>query len=159
MSSRYAERYGIPGPDVSNLNTRYRLQNLQEGFGTFDDFVKFCADSGFKSGMFMRKKDTEKIHSPENTYFVAKYIPVHDAKEKIKKQEDGNWICADCKNKPCPASGWGCPAYRKAWIENWDKHIHYKKPDPVVIKPKVKEFFRYEHPDLVREGIVFHGNP
>lgn len=156
MADHYKCRYGISGEDIRNLYERYRHQNLREGFGTFDQFVKFCSESGFKSGMFMRKRDTDKIHSPENTFFTEKFIPVNCAKEKVKKKRETNWICDGCSKKPCPASGSGCPAYRKAWVENWNKHIYFpKKAAPVVQDPNKKEYFRYEHPDLIREGICF----
>ena len=52
--------------------------------------------------------------------------------------------------------GVGCDEYRAWWKKNWDQNIYVapKKPEP---KPATEgsQMFRYEHPDLVREGIVW----
>ena len=37
-------RYGLSAHDVQNLYSRYKKQKLKVGFGSFDSFVKFCAE-------------------------------------------------------------------------------------------------------------------
>lgn len=126
---------------------------LKEGFGSFDKFLKFCSEVGYKHGMMMRKYDPDLPHSPENTLFCEPGTKIeHPAKNTEKEQ---NRICEGCQKNSCTASGAGCPAYRKAWAENWNKNIHRKKAEPV--DPNKTTVFRYEHPDLIREGIVFVG--
>lgn len=49
----------------------------------------------------------------------------------------------------CPENG--CVVWKRYFIQNRNKHIS----EAPAAKPMVREFFRYEHPDLVREGIVF----
>ena len=74
--------------------------------------------------------------------------------EKQIETEPREGICASCKKK-CTASGAGCSEYQKLWTENWNRNIHRKKPEPE--RPRARQFFLYEHPDLIREGIVFTG--
>lgn len=166
----YADRYGIPAHEVDNLSSKFKKQNLKEGFGTFDKFVRFCAASGYKHGMLMRRYDPEEPHGPDNTYFIQREETDYSKKERERKcsaqirknvsaekkpRYNREGICAGCK-KECRASGWGCSEYQRKFVENWNTNIHRKKPEPPVDlnKPMI---FRYEHPDLIREGIVFVG--
>ena len=71
-----------------------------------------------------------------------------------EKERPGQYIDAEspfrkiCKRADCPDNGFGCPAWRKYFIDNWNKNI--------MVKPKkTRQFFQYEHSDLVREGIIF----
>ena len=58
-----------------------------------------------------------------------------------------NPFCSDCQLESCPEAGRGCPKYRRRFVKNWNENIS--------AAPKVtKEYFRYERPDLVREGIA-----
>lgn len=58
-------------------------------------------------------------------------------------------FCEGC-TRVCPDEARGCAEYKKWFAENWNKHISAAS----AAKPRVREFFRYEHPDLVREGIT-----
>lgn len=61
-------------------------------------------------------------------------------------------ICEGCV-KECSSGGLpGCAEWRKRFIDNWNRNICK------CIKPK-REHFCYEHPDLVREGIIWTGEP
>lgn len=69
-----------------------------------------------------------------------------------EKERPGQYIDTEspfCRNCRRCSNVWrGCPAWRKYFIDNWNKNI--------MVKPKkTRQFFQYEHPDLVREGIVF----
>lgn len=147
------DRYGIPAKEVLNLGSRFRKQKLIVGFGSFDKFLRFCAESDYKPGMYMLRYNSSEPHSPTNTFFCeVKRHPKEPMKDHKGSQ---NWICKGCKEKTCTRPGSGCIKYQKAFVENWNKNIHRKKPVSVDSnKPMV---FRYEHPDLIREGIIFVG--
>ena len=151
MATNFADRYGIPGHDVDNLSSRFKRQKLRDTFGSFDNFVKFCSEQGYKHGMVMDRYDKEKPHSPDNSFFREK-DPTKPVARFMTKNREG--ICSFCK-KRCKASGEGCSEYRKKWAENWNKNIHRKITEPKA--PNRTMVFRYEHPDLVREGIIFKG--
>ena len=156
--ANYSDRYGIPAHEVDNLSARFKHQKLKEGFASFDNFLRFCAESGYKPEMLMRRYDTNAPHSPENTFFCSR--PVIEEKnpqkpEKKTEMEPRDGVCASCKKK-CNASGAGCSEYQKLWTENWNRNIHRKKPEPE--RPRARQFFLYEHPDLIREGIVFESS-
>ena len=59
--------------------------------------------------------------------------------------------CNNC-DRVCPDGG--CKAWREWFPENWNENISIAPKEP-----RDKLFFRYEHPDLVREGIVFENRP
>lgn len=60
-------------------------------------------------------------------------------------------FCRNCTRDDCPTNGDGCKAWETYFIENWNKNIMKS----IGNHKKQRQFFRYEHPDLVREGIVF----
>lgn len=60
-------------------------------------------------------------------------------------------FCRNCTRDDCPTNGDGCKAWEKYFIDNWNKNIMKS----IGNHKKQRQFFRYEHPDLVREGIVF----
>ena len=64
-------------------------------------------------------------------------------------------FCVGC-TEAC-REGVGCERWRQYFILNWDQNISIAKPVPKE-DPNAKQYFRYEHPDLVREGIVFEGS-
>ena len=49
----------------------------------------------------------------------------------------------------------GCSEWKQWWIKNWNTNICVK---PVTEEPPKREKFKYEHPDLVREGITWTGS-
>lgn len=59
-------------------------------------------------------------------------------------------FCRNCTRDDCPTNGDGCKAWETYFIENWNKNIMKS----IGSHKKQRQFFRYEHPDLVREGIV-----
>lgn len=60
-------------------------------------------------------------------------------------------FCRNCTRDDCPTNGDGCKAWETYFIDNWNKNIMKS----IGNHKKQRQFFRYEHPDLVREGIVF----
>lgn len=74
-----------------------------------------------------------------------------------EKERPGQYIdsdspfCRNCTRDDCPTNGDGCKAWETYFIDNWNKNIRKS----IGNHKKQRQFFRYEHPDLVREGIVF----
>ena len=163
MGNDFKARYGIPGKEISNLTKRYYVMEGKQNWENVDTFILWCSKNGYKKGLQMRKKNPEESNSPENTYFFSrkeKIRAVKKKKEKLKKMEKEykSQFCESCK-KECPGRGSnGCDAWKEWFISNWDKNIYIAPPKP---KPKIENekpmIFRYEHPDLVREGIVWTG--
>ena len=56
--------------------------------------------------------------------------------------------CDSC-DKVCAAEGRGCGLWRDYFVRNWNENISVKP------KKQAKEVFRYEHPDMIREGLCF----
>lgn len=154
MGGKLKDRYGIPAEDVRSLASRYTKQNLKEGFGTFDNFVKFCSEVGYERGMLMGRYNRDEPHGPDNTFFYNR-SPQKPKKEKKPVTATKSKICETCPKPKYNAPGIGCTRFFKMWVENWNKNICVKKQNEQT-KP-VKQVFRYEHPDLVREGIVWSG--
>lgn len=142
------DRYGIPAKEVNNLGSRFRKQKMIAGFGSFDNFLRFCAESGYKPGMYIFRYNQDEPHGPNNTYLCEVKKKNSDQVSQEKEKIDyRNWICSKCKEKTCTRPGSGCVAYQKAFIKNWNKNIHRKIPVSTdENKPMV---FRYEHPDLI----------
>lgn len=160
MASEYKDRYGIPGPDVTNLIRRFYRRLYDSGWETADEFVKWCSENGYASGLRLCRKDTSKPHGPANSFFKNPEMTVifRQADIRRRKEERKNLVSDFCKGcqKACPAKcSDGCGEWKEYFKQNWDKNI-YVAPKKLV--PAVQEgpmVFRYEHPDLVREGIVF----
>ena len=143
-------RYGIPPEEVARLGSRFFKYRLAVGFGTLDNFLKFCAECGYTSHMHICKRNPNEPHSPENSYF-QKMKPKYVKPKPVERK-----ICQCCEKRTCERNGQLCAEYRKAFVENWNKNIHWVKPEPQ--DPSKRMAFRYEHPDLVREGIVFEAS-
>lgn len=149
--AKFNDRYGIPGVEISNLSRRwYNIKN-DCTWRTFDDFVFFAATHGYRKGLFLRKRVEFKPHGDDNSFFFDREEEKKLQAERIALQKQGNRYCRGCKEK-CPGSGIGCSAWKKWFIENWNRNI-CKNPRTETNTVA----FAYEHPDLVREGIVWRG--
>ena len=60
-------------------------------------------------------------------------------------------FCRNCTRDDCPTNGDGCKAWEEYFIANWNENIMKSMGN----HKKQRQFFRYEHRDLAREGIVF----
>ena len=131
----------------------YALRRIYDGiredstFSSFEDFFDW-AEGKYRVGHTIYKLDQTKPYSPENCYWYY----------AIKKVEDvTSPICEGCTVNMTICNTIGCLRYREYFVKNWNDNICAKPKE--VPKPKnVKEYFRYEHPDLEREGIVFEGS-
>ena len=100
-------------------------------FETFSDLWNWAIDNGWDYGKRIDRIDEESPWSKENCFIY-----------ETTMQEE----------------------YRQMLINKWNKMVEpirerFKEELAEIErrKPKPTEFFRYEHPDLVREGIVFEG--
>jgi hypothetical protein len=162
MSSEYKDRYGIPGPEVTNLVRRFYKRLYDSDWEKADDFIKWCSENGYKSDLRLCKKDTSKPHGPENSYFKAsdsikRAIKEENRRRKEERKSLVSPFCIGCQ-KGCSNHTVGCKEYRAWFVKNWNQNIRVEKPVEVKTEPEGPMVFRYEHPDLVREGIVFEGS-
>ena len=156
MAGNYTPRYGFTSRDVNTIYNRWRYLDGQENFGNFDGFCKWLSETGYKRGMHIRKHDKTKPHSPENSWFQEHSHNAKVRKEKVKAvRAIKSKFCENCTEGKCTNISDGCKPWREWFTENWNNNIHRKKP---VAESNVPMVFCYEHPDLVREGIVWAGN-
>lgn len=98
---------------------------------TVQEFMDWCAESGWTYGLKLKRLDFDKGYTPDNLIWVeAKGDP------QVLEQMKNQW-----------EAGVG-PVREK--LRPYLDAIAKKKAAPVTV-------FRYEHPDLVREGIVWTG--
>lgn len=126
------------------LSDRWPAIEKDSTFASLEEFVDWAAETGFQTGLELYKLNVCKPHGPGNSYWYARSKPTPDVVSPF---------CADCQ-RICPVSKNGCEGYHSYYVENWDRNI-CRKPKEAPQAPKGREFFRYEHPDLVREGIAW----
>lgn len=154
--SKYNDRYGIPGTEVENLRKRWHNHLLHSEFKSFDEFLLWSSQNGYKKGLELRRFDVRKPHGPENSFYYSKEaadLAEKMERERRKAERAANpvAICRECDEK-CEESH-GCKRWRDWFVQNWNQNIS--------ISPKLKtpaerrKVFCYEHPDMVREGITF----
>ena len=156
----YNPRYCLEPLDVRRLkrmwNDNVRYDN--DGWQCFDDFTLWSSDMGYAKGMYLKKRNELMHHSPENSYFGDSIQEVAQNRERKKRETRAikSPFCEGCQNE-CSNIARGCEEYQKWFAKNWNENIRIAKPE-VKEKSNSVQFFRYEHPDLVREGIVFNGS-
>jgi hypothetical protein len=95
---------------------------------SFQDFMLWCKGT-YSPGTTLRRIDEDKPYGPNN----CKWEPMQTS-EEYKKKMAAKWdsIMAPIRER-----------YAQSLRE---------------VEEKKTQYFRYEHPDLVREGIVFNGS-
>lgn len=164
----FNERYGLSGESVNALYKRYFNMNRRDGgheFASFDDFLLWSIQSDYEPGMRLHRRNIQKHHSPENSFWATPEDVRRQNEDKVKKAEreklmNASPFCAKCQ-RFCPNIQNGCPEWRKYFVENWDDNISTRKklrrnrPEEIAYEREIQKKFVYEHPDLVREGIVY----
>lgn len=115
-------------------------------FNDFRDFANWSLNNGYKYGRRPRRIDKGAEYSPDNMEWVdVDCTSRHKSNEIANQKTIDKW---DAFIKPIREK------YRKELetLENMSRK-------PLQEDKQVRECFQYEHPYLVREGIVFHGNP
>ena len=153
---KFKGRYGLSSRDVNNLYSRYSNLNRRDGgheFESFDAFVLWCSLNDYQPGMRLYRHNIRRHHSESNSYWAHPDSIKQRDDDKAKKAErerqlNASPFCAVCQ-RFCPNTQNGCPDWRKYFVRNWDRNISRRK------KPADSgNAWRYEHPDLIREGIV-----
>lgn len=102
-------------------------------FDSLADFYEWSKESGWDYGKKLRRLNTSEGYSRDNCVWMdAEKARRYDSRDDlaiIRWNDTVTRIRENLKNLPPPA--------------------------PTKERPKGREFFRYEHPDLVREGICF----
>lgn len=88
----------------------------------------------------LERREAKKIARLE-----AREKAKQEAAEKAKRDEYRSGPCIGCE-KTCLE---GCARWNEWFVKNWDENIRKAAP-----KQDNRDCFRYEHPDLIREGIV-----
>lgn len=145
--------YGFDAKETECLRRRfYKLKKKEAEWEDVYDFMMWARDSGYEKNLNMGKRDKTLPHGPENSFWLEKGYASERYLQKIRQNCD---FCTGCE-KRCSVSGLGCKDWRNYFVKNWNEKIYVPPVKPVVYEgPMV---FRYEHPDLVREGIVFEGS-
>ena len=152
MSSTYKKRYGLSSEEVRIMWNKFRkIKNSgATDWKDLDEFCKWSVQEGYKPGMRIKKQYSFLPHSKENSYYVNTGEPEADRHATHIDAESP--FCQNCEIKDCATVSFGCKKWREYFVKNWNDNI-CRRGRPV---PRPADMvFRYEHPDLVREGIVF----
>ena len=110
-------------------------------FNDFRDFANWSLNNGYKYGRRPRRIDKGAEYSPDNMEWVD--VNVNSQSNEIAKQKAiAKW---DAFIKPI----------RKQFEKELEQLQQIEEEEKIRQAQQVREFFRYEHPDLEREGICF----
>ena len=128
--AKYKPRHGFTEDEVQVLELRWGMMKrsgYSVEFESFDAFLRW-AKGKFDYGLTMERIDKHKGWSPEN---IRWYSPQKETALTDRRQQAVRW-------------------------EKMMQPIRKKYAKQLAqIESNKRQFFRYEHPDLVREGIVF----
>jgi len=105
-------------------------------FESLEDFRQWCEETGWEIGMKLARKDKEKPYSRENCYWIT-------SGSSVSYTYNQDEMAAEWERCIGPI--------REQYRDQIAAVIQKQR------RQQVKEVFRYEHPDLVREGIVWQG--
>lgn len=139
-----------------NADERYRLHRRyvylrEHQWESFEAFAKWALDTGVWKGAYLRKKDEELPHGPDNSYWSDQ--PYVGNRSWDRPEIYRSPFCDGCERNTEFGCG-GCEKWEEYYVKNWNQNIHVELnlPEPEWDNSGGK--FCYEHPDLVREGIV-----
>ena len=142
-------KFGLTVNEVRSARERWRKIAHDCTWETFDDYLKWMVDSGWQKYKHIAKLDSDLPHGPENSIWVTL-----DAEDMIKLAQSssipdvGNPFCDACaQNGQDVCKDHGCAKWQDYFRKNWDEKIYCPKP-----VERKKEYFRYPHPDDIREG-------
>ena len=160
MACLYKDRHGLTGEEIQSLSNKFYIMNGRENWDSFDDFLLWCQDNGYRKDRRMRRINNKLPHSKENSYFhlAGDSTPPQKAVQESEKKHLPSYIdaesplCQNCKKKECCNIADGCVQWKECFVKNWNRNIC--RAVKQMVRP-AEQVFRYEHPDLVREGIVW----
>lgn len=142
-------RYGLEPLDCKRL---YQIWSVKVRDDTkwdcFDDFVLWSSIQGYVKGMHLTKRNELEPHSPDNSYFWAAWL---EQKTEEEEKPVESRYCQGC-TKNC-VNSMGCADWQKWFAKNWNENISISKK--LKQNVPVKMTWKYEHPDLIREGIIY----
>ena len=156
----YKSQNGFTVREMDALRKKYSRIDGSSGFDNFDSFLKFCHEQNYKQGQVLKRRTFTQPHGPDNSFFVS-YNSTEMRKKVDPKEIKPDMMnpCVGCSNQcdagtvGCPMGAMGCKEWRVWFQKHWDEFIHQDLKSET--EKKGREFFRYEHPDLQREGIVW----
>ena len=120
---------------------KIRDSEIPKLFTDFQDFANWSMKNGYKYGRRLRRIDKGAEYSPDNMEWVD--VNVNSQSNEIAKQKAiAKW---DAFIKPI----------RKQFKKELEQLQQIEEEEKIRQAQQVREFFRYEHPDLEREGICF----
>lgn len=132
------QRYGLDGRDVELLRKKWgnmtRTGEYIE-FPTFDAFVAWCAENNYHQGMILRRIYPKGPYTRDNLYW-------DDPNDQTSGVLAARW---DAFTAPL----------RARYRTEIDTIINKQKTITAAPVFPATEYWRYEHPDLVREGLTF----
>jgi hypothetical protein len=142
-------KFGMTFEEVRAARERWRKIANDCEWETFDDYLQWMVASGWSKGKHLRKRNFDLPHGPQNSIWVTA-DKEHMAEVASSIPNVGNPHCDACeKNGTDACDGYGCAEWRTYFQENWDRNIHKNVP---MQHGDGREFYQYEHPDLIREG-------
>lgn len=151
MPCVYKDRHGLSGEEIQCLSNKFYLMNGRENWDTFDDFLLWCRDNGYRKDRKMRRINKKLPHSKENSYFYDKSKTEEEQTTALHRDEDCCDFCKNCR-EACAAQNASCIKWREYFVKNWNEKICRRG---MKVVREAESVWRYEHPDLVREGIIF----
>lgn len=147
-----SEQNTLARKDVLLIYSRYKKIRSDSRWKSWDHFLDWAIKNGWGKGYELRKHNESKPHGPKNSYFYSAKEETRRRHEKVL--EDRAIVSRFCQGcaKHCPTHGRGCQKWAEYYVQNWNQNIHVPGPEPEY-KGRMK--FRYEHPDLIREGITY----
>ena len=147
--SRYCDRYGVSGAEIENLRRRWARIKDDSTWYSFDDFLFWCSEQDYQPRMVLVKKLKSLPHGPDNSSFCEMSEIMKRIKKMAPKKKEISVESEYCKGcqRVCPAGG--CADWQKWYQENWNTKIHKNVRTHTTVE------FRYEHPDMIREGIIW----
>ena len=123
---------------------KIRDSEIPKLFTDFQDFANWSMKNGYKYGRRLRRIDKGAEYSPDNMEWVD--VNVNSQSNEIANQKAiSKW---DAFIKPI----------RKLFEKELEQLQQIEEEEKIRQAQQVREFFRYEHPDLEREGIVWSGS-
>ena len=119
---------------IGYVYARIKGTRFSVEFDSLADFYEWSKESGWDYGKRLRRLDQNKGYSRENCIWM-------DA-EKARRYDSRDGLAIIRWNDTV--------ARIRECLKNLPPY------DPVKQQRNGREFFQYEHPDLVREGIEFH---
>ena len=120
---------------------KIRDSEIPKLFTDFQDFANWSMKNGYKYGRRLRRIDKGAEYSPDNMEWVD--VNVNSQSNEIAKQKAiAKW---DAFINPI----------RKQFEKELEQLQQIEEEEKIRQAQQVREFFRYEHPDLEREGICF----